>query len=147
MSMIHERVATARAGTNPTVICKMPSGWAVMADKPVIPGHTILLSDPVVPGLNSLEEKQRTRYLLDMSIIGDALLEVTVAYRVNYEIQCNTDQFLHAHILPRYMSEPENLRHIPAWAHERVGVPLPGFDAIRDKELMQKIAKAIRKRQ
>jgi diadenosine tetraphosphate (Ap4A) HIT family hydrolase len=144
--MIHERVAAARAGTNPTVICKMPSGWAVMGDVQLLPGYTILLADPVVPDLNSLDEKQRTRYLLDMAIIGDALMEVTEAYRINYEILCNTDPFLHAHVFPRFMSEPERLRRVPAWAYEREGPPPKLFDAERDKELMQKIAKAIKKR-
>src|SRR4030042_4534591 len=113
-SMIHERVAAARTGTNPTVICKMPSGWAVMGDVQILPGYTILLHDPVVPDLNSLNEKQRTRYLLDMTIIGDALMEVTGAYRINYEILCNTDPFLHSHIFPRYMTEPEDWRRIRA---------------------------------
>lgn len=144
--MIHERVAAARAGTNPTVICRMPSGWAVLADVQILPGYTILLADPVVPGLNSLDEKQRARYLLDMAVIGDALLEVTGAYRINYEIQCNTDPFLHAHIFPRYMSEPEELRRVPAWSRERQGMQPPGFDAARDSELMRKIRQAIGKR-
>ena len=114
-SMIHERVAAARAGTNPTVICKMPSGWAVMADVQLLPGYTILLADPIVPDINSMDEKGRTRYMIDMAIIGDALMEVTGAYRINYEIQCNTDPFLHAHVFPRFMSEPDHLRRVPAW--------------------------------
>jgi diadenosine tetraphosphate (Ap4A) HIT family hydrolase len=145
-TMVHERVEAARAGTNPTVVCRVPSGWVVMGDIQILPGYCLLLPDPVVPDLNALDEKQRTRYLLDMAIIGDALLEVTGAYRINYEILGNTDAVLHAHIFPRYMSEPEELRKIPVWSYEREKLPLTKFDAERDKELMQKIAKAIRKR-
>jgi diadenosine tetraphosphate (Ap4A) HIT family hydrolase len=145
-SIIHERVERARAGTNPTVICKMPSGWAVLGDFQLLPGYTILLHDPVVPSLNSLNEKERTRYLLDMTIIGDALMEVTGAYRINYEILGNTDPFLHAHVFPRYMSEPEHLRRIPAWAYQTQDPPPKMFDVVRDKALMEKIAKAIGKR-
>jgi hypothetical protein len=48
-TLIHQRVEAARAGTNPTVICQMPSGWAVLCDNQYLRGYTILLSDPVVP--------------------------------------------------------------------------------------------------
>lgn len=142
-TLIHERVETARTGANPTVICKMPSGWAVLCDMQYLRGYTILLADPVVPSLNALNRADRAQYLLDMSVIGDALLEVTDAYRINYEILCNLDQALHAQIIPRYMTEPE------AW---RKGPPLsyPGeirssvrFDYERDKELIGQLAKAI----
>ena len=52
-----------------------------------------------------------------MSTIGDALLEVTDAFRINYAIMGNSDPALHAHIVPRYMSEPEHIRkHLP-WSY------------------------------
>lgn len=31
-TFVHERVALARADENPTVIARMPSGWAVLGD-------------------------------------------------------------------------------------------------------------------
>src|SRR4030042_2880426 len=145
-TMIHRRVEAARAGTNPTVICRVPSGWVVMADVQILPGYCILLHDPVVPDLNSLDEKQRARYLEDMALIGDALLEVTDAYRINYAIMCNTVPFLHAHIFPRYMSEPEELRRTHVWSYERENLPLTKFDTKRDKKLMQDIGQAIQRR-
>ena len=88
------------------------------------------------------------QFLKDMAIIGDALLKVTEAYRIHYEIQGNTEPALHAHIIPRYMSEPEELRKIPVWAYayERKRMPLTKFDVERDKELMQKIGNAIQRR-
>ena len=145
-TLIHERVEAARVGTNPTVICKMPSGWAVLCDMQYLRGYTILLADPVVPSLNALNRAERAQYLLDMSVIGDALLEVTDAYRINYEILGNTDPALHVHIIPRYMTEPE------AW---RKGLPLSypreiqssvRFDYERDKELIGQLAKVIQTR-
>jgi len=145
-TMIHERVEMARAGTNPTVVCRVPSGWVVLGDFQLLPGYSILLPDPVVGDLNSLDKKQRIQYLQDMVILGDALLEVTGAYRINYEIQCNTVQALHAHVTPRYMTEPEEFRKIPAWVYLENGRQPPKFDADRDQELMQKIAKSIRQR-
>jgi len=142
-TFIHQRVEAARAGANPAVICRMPSGWAVYADYPFLPGYTILLSDPVAADLNALSRTERVLYLYDMSVIGDALLEVTGAYRINYEIPGNTDPALHTHILPRYLSEPEELRKGPVWFYDRAFRQSIKFDYQRDKELMDKISAAI----
>ncbi len=145
-TLIHQRVEAARAGTNPTVISRMPSGWAVLGDVQFLRGYSLLLADPVVADLNALGESQRIRYLQDMAILGDALLEVTGAYRINYEILGNTEAALHAHVFPRYMSEPEDLRKGPAWLYDRDFRLSVKFDAERDKELMQRLAQAIRRR-
>ncbi len=145
-TLIHQRVEAARAGTNPTVICRMPSGWAVLGDVQFLRGYSLLLADPVVADLNALDEGQRGRFLLDMTILGDALLEVTGAYRINYEILGNAEPALHVHVFPRYMSEPEELRQGPAWRYDREYRLSVRFDAERDKELMQRLAQAIQRR-
>ena len=145
-TLIHQRVEAARAGTNPTVISRMPSGWAVLGDVQFLRGYSLLLADPVAADLNALDENRRGRFLQDMAILGDALLEVTGAYRINYEILGNTEAALHAHVFPRYMSEPEDLRKGPAWLYDREFRLSVKFDAERDKELMQHIAQAIRRR-
>ncbi len=145
-TLIHQRVEAARAGANPTVICRMPSGWAVLGDVQFLRGYSLLLADPVVPDLNSLDENRRIRFLQGMAILGDALLEVTGAYRINYEILGNAEPALHAHVFPRYMSEPEDLRKGPAWRYDREYRLSVKFDAERDKELMQQIAQAIQRR-
>jgi diadenosine tetraphosphate (Ap4A) HIT family hydrolase len=145
-TLIHERVAAAQAGTNPTVICRMPSGWAVLCDVQFLRGYSLLLPDPVVPDLNAFDREQRAQYLLDMTTIGDALLEVTGAFRINYEILGNLDPALHAHIIPRYMTEPEDLRKGPAFFYDKDFRNSIRFDYERDKELMQHIAAAIQRR-
>ena len=81
-----------------------------------------------------------------MAILGDALLEVTGAYRINYEILGNTDAALHAHLFPRYMSESEELRRGPAWLYDRDFRLATKFDPLRDKLLMEAIAAAVRRR-
>ena len=79
-SVIHERVALARAGENPTVIARMESGWAVLGDQQFFEGYSLLLADPAVPYLTDLDEEGRKRFLADMARLGDALLEVTGAF-------------------------------------------------------------------
>lgn len=142
---IPERVEAARAGTNPTVICRVPSGWAVLCDKQFLRGYCILLADPVVSSLNDLSQPKRAKFLRDMATIGDALLEVTDTYRINYAIACNTDPYLHAHIVPRYMSEPEELRKGLPWSHPHEERDSVLFDAERDRSLMQQLRQAIEK--
>jgi diadenosine tetraphosphate (Ap4A) HIT family hydrolase len=145
-TMIHECVEAASADANLKVITRVPFGWGVMGDVQYLPNYCLLLPDPVVPDLNSLDGEQSMQFLKDMAIIGDVLLEVTEAYRINYEIQGNTEPTLHAHIIPRYMSEPEELRKIPVWSYERKRMPLTKFDVERDKKLMQEIRNAIQRR-
>lgn len=143
-TLIHQRVEMARAGKNPSVICRMPSGWAVLGDTQVTSGYIILLSDPVVLDLNALSLEDRAVYLRDMSIIGDALLEATGAALINYEILGNTERALHAHIVPRYTDEPDEQRRKPIWFSDMGKAPK--FDLERDRELMDRIAQAIQKR-
>uniref|UniRef100_UPI003101AC69 HIT family protein n=1 Tax=Neorhizobium sp. EC2-8 TaxID=3129230 RepID=UPI003101AC69 len=114
MNLIEERVAMARAGTNPFVISRLASGWVVIGDVQPLPGYCLLLADPVVPSLNALGLRERVAFLSDMGLVGDALLAVTGCARMNYEIWGNAEPALHAHIMPRYTSEPHDKRHRPA---------------------------------
>ena len=143
-TLIHQRVEMAQQGKNPSVICRMPSGWAVLGNTQVTRGYTVLLPDPVVQDLNALPLEERACYLRDMSIIGDALLEVTGAALINYEIQGNSERALHAHIVPRYANEPDEQRRRPIWFSDRSKAP--AFDPERDQELMDRIAQAIQNR-
>jgi diadenosine tetraphosphate (Ap4A) HIT family hydrolase len=143
-TLIHRRVEEAQAGKNPTVICRVPSGWVVLGDKQLLRGYCLLLSDPVVSDLNALSLEQRAAYLRDMSIVGDALLEITGAVRINYETLGNTEHALHTHIVPRYDDEPEQFRFGPVWFYD--WDKAPAFELERDQDFMKKLADSIHKR-
>ena len=138
---IAERVAAARAGNNPLVIARVPSGWVTAGSGQALPGYCVLLSDPVVPALNDLTGEQRARFLLDLTLIGDAILEVTGADRVNYMILANLDRSLHAHLHPRRNDEPADLVTAGPWAW-----PQAPYDPDRDGELMRRLGAAILRR-
>lgn len=144
MTTLYERVEQTRKGENPTLICRVPSGWAVLGDTQFLRGYALLLADSVVDDLNVLDTPGRTRFLLDMVLIGDALLEVTGAARINYSVLGNSDPALHAHIIPRYDSEPEKLRRGPTAFYDRENAPQ--FDPERDAALMAQLKKSIEKR-
>ena len=137
-TLIHRRVAAARNATNPTVITRVRSGWVVAGDRQVVFGYCLLLPDPVVPDLNALHTHDRERFLLDMAAIGDVLLEVTDARRINYEILGNSEPALHAHLFPRYDSDPEELRCGPIWLYD--WSTAPPFDRTSHAAFIQAVA-------
>jgi diadenosine tetraphosphate (Ap4A) HIT family hydrolase len=109
-------------------------------------GYAILMPDPVVPSINALTRAERAEYLCDMALVGDALLEVTGAYRINYAIMGNSDQVLHAHIVPRYADEPDEYRKGGPWSYPQTLQDTVLFDVERDRILMAQLAAAIQKR-
>lgn len=142
---IPQRVEAARSGKNPTLICRSPSGWVVLCDLQFLSGYCILLADPLVTSLNDLNHQGRSDFLRDMAIVGDALMEVTGAYRINYAIAGNTDPYLHAHIVPRFLSEPEEFRKGLPWSYPQAHISSMMFDYGRDKPLIEKLSQAITK--
>lgn len=138
-SIVTRRVLSARTGNNPTVIGRAASGWIVIGDQQHLRGYCLLLADPIVPRLNDLHGPARTTFLSDMAALGDAVLAVTGAARINYEILGNLDPALHAHVFPRYESEPADLRTKPIWLYpENLSSQRP-FDPERDRSLMEQI--------
>jgi len=141
-NLIERRVEMARRGENPYVIAKLASGWVVIGDVQPLPGYCLLLADPVVESLNALPEDLRAGYLLDVARVGDALLAVTEAYRINYETWGNAEPALHTHITPRYRHEPRFRRRTP------VGMAYPRFlarkfDPKLDGDFMQRMRTAL----
>jgi diadenosine tetraphosphate (Ap4A) HIT family hydrolase len=143
---VQQGVEQARAGTHHALICRVPSGWVVLCEMQYLSGYCIQLPDPVVTDLNTLDWGQRTQYLLDMSMIGDALMEVTGAYRINYAIMGNSDPALHAHIVPRYFTEPDPYRSNTPWSYPKEVMESSLYDTERDAALIAKLAEAIERR-
>ena len=123
LTAIHRQVHEARAGRNPRVIARLFSGWAVFGERQFVRGYALLLPDPVVPNLNALGARERVAFLTDRTRLGDALLKVTGALRINYAVFGNEEPALHAHVIPRYLDEPEALRAAHPWAYDWNAAP------------------------
>jgi diadenosine tetraphosphate (Ap4A) HIT family hydrolase len=134
---IHRRVAACRAGSEPTVVARLSSGWAVLGDPQVLRGYCLLLQDPVVPHLNALAPSAQQAFLADMARLGDAVYRVTGALRINYALFGNVEPALHAHVFPRYADEPEGFATANPWGYDWGAAP--GFDAGRDRALIERI--------
>ena len=139
---IHRQVDGARAGSLARVVARMASGWAVLGDPQILPGYCLLLPDPVVSDLNALGVDARRQFLDDMARLGDAVLRETGAERINYEILGNVEPALHAHVIPRYPTEPPERRTQPVWLHDWQAAP--PFDAQSDADLRGRLASRLR---
>lgn len=134
---IHRRVSDARAGRDVTALGRCASGWAVFGHQQFVPGYLLLLPDPVVPDLNSLTPERRAQFLIDMGRLGDALMRVASPLRINYAIFGNVEPALHAHVIPRYRTEPEALRMQHPWAYD--WDTAPAFDPVAQAPLVKSL--------
>ncbi|WP_125766599.1 HIT family protein [Lapidilactobacillus wuchangensis] len=130
------------------VMAVMSGGFATFGDIQFLPGYSVLLPKRNVASLNDLSLAERAAFLTDMSLLGDALLAVTKAQRINYDILGNTDNFLHAHVFPRYETEaPERLRK-PVWLYsaDHWSDEKYQYNPERDDELRHKITQYLEQR-
>ena len=143
LTRIHSQVNEARAGCNPRVVARLYSGWAVFGERQFVRGYLLLLPDPVVANLNSLDAHARGAFLTDMTRLGDALLKVTAALRINYAMFGNEEPALHAHVIPRYLDEPEALRAAHPWAYDWTSAPV--FERAAYGELAESLLQELKR--
>lgn len=145
---IANRVERITAGDDPQFLGRMPSGYAILANQQPaeVRGCCMLLPEPVVPHLNELDADARARFMLDLSILGDAVQAATGCERLNYLILCNQVPWLHGHVVPRFASEPAELRlKDPFEAYDFAGAPKADAEG-PDKALHAALAEALAER-
>jgi diadenosine tetraphosphate (Ap4A) HIT family hydrolase len=122
-----DRVGSALAGTNPTVLRRTRAGFAVIGDVQHLPGYCVLITDdPAADQITDLAPERQAVFLEDAAFLARAVSTVAARRdpqfrRVNLEIQGNTDAFLHAHVTPRYGWEPADIVGWPAALHHWTG--------------------------
>jgi len=116
-----DRIGSAHRGENPMVMARMQSGFAVIGDTEHLPGYSLLIcEDPAVNHLTDLDHGQRTKFLADLSLIGEAVQSVRKAdglRRINYEVLGNSLDWLHGHVHARYQWEPAHRIQWPVWCY------------------------------
>lgn len=118
MEWYENRILSSKNGTNPMLIKELKGGYAVFGDVQFLPGYCVLLPKREVNSLNDLPLEEREQFLSDMSILGDAIIHSCDPIRVNYDILGNTDNYLHAHVFPRFKWEKEERRRMPVWLYD-----------------------------
>jgi diadenosine tetraphosphate (Ap4A) HIT family hydrolase len=138
LTAIHRLVERCRLHDHDAAVARLPSGWLVLNERQAFAGQCMLLPDPVMDHLNALSGTERTQFLADMALAGEAILECTSALRINYAMFGNAEPALHAHIIPRRESEPaEELRQHP-WAIDWTRAP--AYSTAEHGEIKRRIA-------
>lgn len=138
-----DRIGAALGGTNPTVLSRMPSGFAVFGDVQWLPGYCVLLvDDPAITRLSELDPSRRSDYLESVATLAAAVEQACAEadpdfLRVNIEILGNTDPYLHAHIWPRYGWEDEWIRRRPVWLYPAEHWSNPAHAASADHDALR----------
>lgn len=123
---ISNRVRRILDEHDPELLCELPSGYAILGKYQPDPvtGCCMLLprlgeGGVVVPSPNDLDHAQREAFFGDLVLLGDAILEVTGAERINYLVLCNQVPELHGHCVPRFSGEdPEKRAQGPFEAYD-----------------------------
>ena len=149
MAWQDNRIESAINGTNPMVIKELAGSFVALGDTQFLPGYCVLLPKRAVGSLNDLTQVERQQFLLEMAFVGDAILHACQPVRINYDILGNTDQFLHAHIFPRYQWENQQQRSMPVWLYDRRHWTDPQFsyDPTKHAELRQRILQALNEKE
>lgn len=147
LGAISRRVARIRAGEDPELLARTPSGWAILGkyQPEALRGCCMLLPDPVVASPNDLAPAARARFFSDLVLLGDTVLEVTGAERVNYLVLCNQVPELHGHCIPRFATEePARRLQGPFEAYDFGAAPVADARG-RDRELHAALAEALQR--
>ncbi len=118
-----DRIGAALRGENPTVMARLPAAFAVIGDVQWLPGYSVLLVNrPGIGRLSELDPTGRRDYLSSLDLLGEAVETACRTAdrgfrRINLEILGNTDEYLHAHVWPRYDWEPPDRVRKPVWLY------------------------------
>jgi len=136
---IHRQVEACEKGDFERLIGRCRSGFVIMGASQILKGYCLLLPSTVPAHLNQMPMDERTLFLQEMSLIGESILKVVQGVRINYEMLGNLQPALHAHIIPRFADEPEDLRALPYWNFPQELVSRYNFDPEKHRCLMDKI--------
>ncbi|CIX76992.1 TPA: HIT family protein [Streptococcus pneumoniae] len=118
---------------NQYFVYEFDTSFVEMSYSQFFEGYCILFSKEPYPSLSDMPMEFRKEFLMEMSILGDAMLEVLNAYRINYDILGNSTPVLHAHLFPRYMWEEEERRKTVVHRYDSSVFSNPEFEFTIEK--------------
>lgn len=116
--LICERIQMIKDGNNPYFVCELETGYVVLGDHQRFKGYTLFLCKEHVTELHFLEPTFKMKYLEEMSLVAEAVYNVYMPDKMNYELLGNGDSHIHWHLFPRYngdLDEYGNNGKGPVW--------------------------------
>ncbi len=114
---ICNRIEQIKNNTNPYLVTELETCYVVLGDNQFYNGYTILLSKTHTPELHLLPKDIRTKLLIEMAIVGEAVFAAFQPKKLNYELLGNEVSHVHWHIFPRYLDDPNPT--MPIWVVDK----------------------------
>ena len=80
------RIKMIKSDSNPYFVKELDSGYVVLADSQFYVGYAIFLSKIHVQELHELPTELKMQFLLEMSIVGEAVFKAFKPAKLNYEL-------------------------------------------------------------
>lgn len=103
---ICRRITQIKNGANPYFVAELATGYVVIGDYQYYKGYSLFLCKRHVSELHHLEPNFRQKFLMEMSLVAQAVMECFQPIKLNYECLGNKDAHLHWHLYPRYIDDP-----------------------------------------
>ena len=103
--LICNRIEQIKRNENKHFICALESSYVVLGDSQFYKGYTLLLSKYHCTELHHLERKKRSKYLEEMAMVSEVLMNVFEPIKLNYELLGNRHAHLHWHLFPRHSDD------------------------------------------
>ena len=108
MCLICDRIEQIKNGTNPFLVKELETGYVVIGDHQHFKGYSLFLCKEHKTELFQLDYNTRTKFLVEMSVVAEAVSRAFGAEKMNYELLGNGDTHLHWHLFPRVSGDIEN---------------------------------------
>lgn len=107
------RISLIKKGENPFFVAEMKTGYVVIGDSQKFRGYTLFLHKEHKEELYELAEEPKKEFLMEMSIVAEAVAKAFRPDKLNYELLGNSIRHLHWHIFPRYKND--SAANQPIW--------------------------------
>jgi diadenosine tetraphosphate (Ap4A) HIT family hydrolase len=87
------------------VVATLEASWITMQEMAPVRGYVCLVSRHDAVELHDLTETTAAAFMRDAQRVSKALMAVTRAVKLNYEIHGNSIPHLHMHFFPRYRGD------------------------------------------
>ncbi|HMS65018.1 MAG TPA: HIT family protein [Ignavibacteria bacterium] len=103
---ICDSISLIQKNLNKYFVAELETGYVVLGDRQYFKGYTLFLCKEHFTELHFLEKKFKKKFLLELSLISEAVYNAFKPHKLNYELLGNVCPHLHWHIFPRYKNEP-----------------------------------------
>lgn len=130
---------------SPRFVCSLNHSYVELGKHQFLPGYCILFAKEKYEHLTDMPFSVREEYLMEMTLVGEAMQEVLPCLRINYSLLGNTYPAVHAHLFPRYAWEEENKRKtdVHRYGEDFLLSPAYAFSLEKHQEIKEKLAQKI----